>query len=89
MKKLQYGPRFLKTLKIVKKRHYDYALLEENIKLLCSDSVLPQKYRDHALVGDMQGFRDCHIQPNWGLIYQKTEDAIILIATGTHDDIFK
>ena len=89
MKKLLYGSRFLKTLKVVKKRHYDYALLEATVKMLCEGVSLPQKYHDHALIGDLKGFRDCHIESNWILIYQETEDSIVLIATGSHDDIFK
>ena len=89
MKKLQYGPHFLKTLKVVQKRHYEYPLLEETVKLLCSGLPLPHRCHDHALVGDMKGCRDCHIQSNWVLIYKETDDAIILIATGTHDEIFR
>ncbi len=63
------------------------------ITLLMNDEVLPPKYRDHVLTGNFVGFRDCHIQPDWLLIYQKqdSEDGrgiLRLEATGTHYDLF-
>ena len=63
------------------------------ITLLMNDEVLPPKYRDHVLTGNFVGFRDCHIQPDWLLIYQKqdSEDGrgiLRLEATGTHSDLF-
>ena len=58
------------------------------IKLLIQDNPLPQKYKDHALIGNWVGRRDCHIEPDWILIYKKTEDELLLERTGSHSDLF-
>jgi mRNA interferase YafQ len=55
---------------------------------LSEKQPLPIRYRDHALTGNWIGHRDCHIQPDWVLIYQITDDTLILERTGTHSDLF-
>lgn len=80
---------FLKGLKVIKKRRYPIVKMEEVLSLLMQGEILPGKYKDHALVGNFKGLRECHIQSDWLLIYQLTETDVVLIATGTHDDLFK
>ncbi len=81
---------FRKDYKRVKKRGYDMGLLEEIIGFLQNRQPLDERYRDHALVGNYAGFRECHILPDWLLIYAADEEKLILTAarTGTHSDLF-
>ena len=81
---------FKKDLKQAKKRGLILEDLFSVIDLLANDQPLPEKNRDHSLHGDYIGYRECHISPNWLLIYQKdTEIRIItLYRTGTHSDLF-
>jgi mRNA interferase YafQ len=81
---------FRKDYKLAKKRGYDLKLLEQVIDVLLSGSSLPQKNRDHALHGNYEGFRECHVQPDWLLIYAIDNGRLILTAsrTGTHSDLF-
>lgn len=82
--------RFRKDYKRIKKRGYDLSLLESVLDQLLQEKTLEQKYRDHALIGDYIGFRECHIQPDWLLIYAVSESDLILTAsrTGTHSDLY-
>ncbi len=82
--------KFQKDLRRVKKRGYDMALLTEVIKTLAAGDVLPAKNKDHLLSGDYVGCRECHIAPDWLLIYEISgEDLILyLTRTGTHSDLF-
>jgi len=63
--------------------------LDDVMMLLINDRPLPQRNRDHALKGDLKGFRDCHIEPDWLLIYKVDGDVITFERTGTHSDIFR
>ena len=65
-------------------------LFEEVVTLLAKTGTLPSRYRPHKLTGDWQGFWECHIQPNWLLIWEQHEKELILILTdtGTHSDLF-
>lgn len=82
--------KFKKSLKLAKKRGLDLNLLEKLITSLQNNIPLEEKYRDHELRGKYQGFRECHIAPDWLLIYMKEEDILVLtlIDTGTHSDLF-
>jgi mRNA interferase YafQ len=71
MLKVRYSARFKKDFKIVKKRGYQISLLEEIISMLCYEKPLPPKNNDHPLSGNYSGFRECHINPDWLLIYKK------------------
>ena len=62
--------------------------LQKVVDLLANSFVLPEKYRDHALIGNWHDCRECHIKPDWLLIYQYTFDGLILIRTGSHSDLF-
>jgi len=87
---INYSTRFKKDYKLVKKRGYDTSLLEEVLEILCAEQLLPQKYRDHALTGNYDGHRECHITPDWLLIYKIENDMLLLslTRTGTHSDLF-
>ena len=82
--------RFRKDLKLAAKRGCDLALLNSIVDRLAQGETLPAKHRDHSLTGDYIGFRECHIQPNWLLIYRTEEEALMLflMRTGTHADLF-
>ena len=90
MLKLVTTGQFRKDYKRVKKRGYDMNLLEEVIELLLHEQPLDERYRDHGLVGNYIGFRECHILPDWLLIYAADKEKLILTAsrTGTHSDLF-
>lgn len=81
---------FKKDLKRIRKRGYKIQLLDEVLKNLQNEIPLDEKYRDHALIGDYIGFRECHILPDWLLIYAIDHGQLILTAsrTGTHSDLF-
>ncbi len=87
---INYSARFKKDYKLVKKRGYDISLMEEVLEILCAEQPLPQKYRDHALSGNYNGQRECHITPDWLLIYEVADKELILnlTRTGTHSDLF-
>ena len=82
---------FKKDLKRIQKRGYNMALLDEVVTMLANGETLPPKYKDHPLKGDKQGTRDCHISPDWVLIYCIYESDLILLLTrtGTHADILE
>lgn len=81
---------FRKDYKLAIKRGYAQEKLEHVIELLRHGEPLPERYRDHALVGNYAGFRECHIQPDWLLIYTIDNGALILTLsrTGSHSDLF-
>ena len=87
---IKYQAAFKKDYKRVKKRGYDIRLLEKTIALLAEGKALPAEYRDHALVGDYSGCRECHIASDWLLVYEIVEDELLLYLTrtGTHSDLF-
>ena len=74
----------------MRKRGKDMAKLREVLDLLIEGSDLPEKFRDHLLVGNFSGKRDCHIEPDWLLIYSLSEDDshVTFERTGTHADLF-
>ena len=81
---------FKKDLKTVQKRGYNLNLLTEVIQLLADGQKLPEKNRDHSLTGNFAGCRECHIAPDWLLIYELSDSDLILYLTrtGTHSDLF-
>ena len=82
--------RFQKDLKRIQKRGYDLNLLTAVLKKLAAGEELSPKNRDHALVGDYVGCRECHIAPDWLLVYEidGAELILYLTRTGTHSDLF-
>ena len=81
---------FKKDLKLAAKRGYKIELLTEIIKKLANGEVLDPKYKDHQLSGNFGFYRECHIQPDWLLIYEIDDDQLFLLLsrTGTHSDLF-
>ncbi|MCI8578425.1 MAG: type II toxin-antitoxin system YafQ family toxin [Lachnospiraceae bacterium] len=82
--------RFRQDLKRIHRRGYDLSLLTAVIKKIANGEPLPEKNRDHALSGNYAGTRECHITPDWLLIYEISNDELILYLTrtGTHSDLF-
>lgn len=82
--------RFRKDLKLAIRRGYNIALLEDVVNRLAAGEALDEKHKDHLLTGDYGGFRECHITPDWLLVYQVREQELILFLsrTGTHSDLF-
>ena len=87
---LRTTSKFRKDYKLAKKRGLDISLLEQVIDRLLEEKPLDKKHRDHALTGNYAGFRECHIQPDWLLIYAVDHDQLVLTATrtGSHSDLF-
>jgi mRNA interferase YafQ len=80
---------FRKDLKKLKKRGKDIQKLKEVVRQIASGRMLDERHRDHALIGSMHGSRDCHVEPDWLLIYRKDEESLYLERSGTHSDLFK
>lgn len=78
-----------RKLKKLYGKHYNLTQFYEIVKLLSCSLQLPAKAKDHALSGNWQGYRECHIEPDWLLIYRTTETELILVTTGSHDEIFR
>ena len=88
MKRLSRTNQFKKDFKRMLKRGKDLAEFKFVITQLVEAHELAVHYRDHALVGQYKGTRECHIAPDWLLIYEVTDTEVVLIRTGTHSDLF-
>ena len=90
MQKINYHSSFKKDYKRVVRRGYDIKKLETVLNILVNGEELPPKYKDHYLKGEYEGFHECHITPDWLLIYTISDDDVILCLTrtGTHSDLF-
>lgn len=82
--------RFQKDVRLAQKRGCRMELLTETIKLLANGAVLPERYKNHPLSGNFAGCYECHILPDWLLVYEKNDDTLFLYLTrtGTHSDLF-
>ena len=80
---VKFTTQFRKDYKLAMKRGLRIALLEEVVERLAMGEPLPEKNRDHALTGDWVGHRECHIQPDWLLIYRMEGDVLVLTLAGT------
>lgn len=87
---IKYQTTFKKDYKRIKKRGYDTSLLEKVVGILAEGKQLPAEYKDHNLSGNFKGCRECHISPDWLLVYEVVEEELLLylMRTGTHSDIF-
>ncbi|MGX8705656.1 MAG: type II toxin-antitoxin system YafQ family toxin [bacterium] len=81
MLRIEFTRRMKRDAKTMKKRGKDMKKLETVIDLLAEQKPLPREYRDHALTGDLSDFRECHIEPDWLLMYQIFDDVLILSLT--------
>lgn len=91
MLEVRYQTRFKKDVRLLAKRNYDLSRLEQVITRLQTEQPLPSEYRDHALSGNWTHYRECHIAPDWLLIYKIDRDELVLVAarTGTHADLLR
>lgn len=89
-RKIQIRSSFKKDLKRIKKSGLNIEKLYKIVELLANDITLEERYKDHKLTGNYEGYRECHIEPDWLLIYEKVEDNLILILnrTGSHSELF-
>ena len=80
---------FKKDIKVIRKRGKDLAKLKFVVAELVNERPLNPEYRDHYLIGNYKGDRECHIEPDWLLIYTVINQDLILVRTGTHSDLFR
>ena len=85
---VRYSTKFKKDFKTCVKRNYKMPLLQQTIDILPLPDTLSVKNKDHALSGNYSGYRECHIEPDWLLIYKQEENELLLYRTGTHSDLF-
>lgn len=87
---IQRTSQFKKDYKLAVKRGCDTNKLQKVVMILASGETLPEEYRDHPLRGNYSGYRECHIEPDWLLVYKITENVLVLTLyrTGTHSDLF-
>lgn len=90
MYSLEFTKQYLRDLKLSRKRNLDEEKLNQVIRILISGDKLPVQYKDHALTGNYKGFNECHISPDWLLLYTRNKKIklITLVRTGTHSDFF-
>ncbi len=86
--KITQTHQFKKDIKRQQKRGKNLQKIKDVIGLLAAEKPLPAKNRDHALTGNWSGWRDCHVDPDWLLIYQASPEELLLGRTGTHADLF-
>jgi len=88
---VKYTTQFKKDYKLAKRRGFHVQLLQEIVKKIASGEALDESCKDHALTGKWKNYRECHIQPDWLLIYYIEKDVLVLTLsrTGTHSDLFK
>lgn len=87
---IKWTSKFKKDYSRCKSRGLDIKLLNDVIKMLSETQTLPYEYKDHKLAGEWEGFRECHIKPDWLLIYAIQNDILVLTLsrTGSHSDLF-
>ena len=87
---VDFTTQFKKDIKLAKKQGKDTDKIFEVVEKLANDEVLEAKYKDHCLTGDYKDCRECHIEPDWLLIYKKYESELILmlVRTGSHSNLF-
>jgi len=87
---IKFTGEFKRQMKMCERRGYDMELLREAIRILATEGKLPEKYLPHQLHGDRRGQWECHIQPNWLLVWQQhnRELVLVMLNTGTHADLF-
>jgi len=82
------GAKFRRDVKLAQRRGKDMSKLRQVILLLIDGNPLPPRYKDHPLSGDWEHHRDCHIEPDWLLLYKIDGDDLYLVRTGSHSDLF-
>ena len=89
--KVIWTSRFKKDYKLAIKRNLNIELLDDVIRMLAAGQTLPEEYNDHQLTGNLKDYRECHIQPDWLLIYLDEPELCVVTAirTGSHSDLFQ
>lgn len=87
---VKFTSQFKKDYKKAQKQHKDMNILKDVVNMLANGEALPKKYCDHTLIGNYKGKRECHLEPDWLLIYEYDGEELILwlARTGTHSDLF-
>ena len=90
MLEIVFTNKMKRDAKLMKKRGKDMSKLTDTLNLLANQEPMPERYKDHQLSGNLKDFRECHIEPDWLLMYQIFENKLTLSAsgTGTHSDLF-
>ncbi|MBC8324059.1 MAG: type II toxin-antitoxin system YafQ family toxin [Verrucomicrobia subdivision 3 bacterium] len=88
MRTLRRTSRFKKDFKRAKRAGKPLAILEETLRLLQQGKPLPAARRDHALMGNLGDLRECHLAPDWLMVYQPTDDELVLVRLGSHSELF-
>ena len=89
MREPSYTKQFEKDVKRIRKRGKDVQKLRRVLSSLIAEEQLDERYQDHMLIGSYKGRRECHIEPDWLLVYKLSGNEIIFERTGTHSDLFK
>ena len=89
MLKISYIGKIKHDMKTCQKRHYDFSLFQQVVDTLRIPAPLKEKHRPHPLTGNYSGYDECHITPDWLLIYKQTDTELLLARTGTHSDLFR
>lgn len=90
LREIHRSAQFRKDIRLARKQGKDITLLGQIIEMLANDEPLPKKYRDHALSGNWVGHRECHVSPDWLLVYRKTDKDVlmlILVRVASHSDL--
>jgi mRNA interferase YafQ len=89
MLNISFTNQYLRDLALMKRRNLPKSELDEVVKLLSEEKPLLPKHKDHPLKGNFRGYRECHIRPNWLLIYKVDKEVLllVLVRTGTHSDL--
>lgn len=88
MRRVNYANQFKKNVTLVSKRGYNMGRLYTVMKALENEEVLDAKYKEHRLIGNYNGYLECHIEPDWLLIYKINGQDLYFARTGTHSDLF-
>jgi mRNA interferase YafQ len=91
MYSIEFTHQYLKDLKLARKRKFDEQKLNVVIRMLITDEILPSQFKNHKLSGEYKGLSECHISPDWLLVYSKTKTIklLTLIRLGSHSDLFR
>jgi mRNA interferase YafQ len=89
MRKPAFTRQFERDVRLMEERGKDTAKLKRVLASLVAEEPLTPRHRDHELIGNYRGRRECHIEPNWLLIYKLADDEVIFERTGTHSDLFE
>ncbi len=89
MRSIRRDTQFRRDIKRLKKQHKDFKKFKIIVELLLNGEKLPESTRDHALKGTLKDCRECHIEPDWLLIYRIEGSELCLVRTGSHSDLFE